>query len=104
MDELELLKRRVEVLETLVKGLLGGDELAVALTNTPIANLVLGKGCQVTMHSCPTGMAFYGDQDCIEEAEARLGELTDQAEELEGMIDELEDRLGDIRDELDKYE
>ena len=102
MDELELLKRRVEVLEALVKSLLSGDERVIHLTSTPIANLVLGKGSQVTMQSCPTGTVFYGDQDFVETAEARLQELTDQAEELEGMIDGLADRLDDIQNELDK--
>lgn len=104
MDELEQLKKRVAELETLVKGLLSGDERVINLTNVSIGNLVLGKGCQVTMRNCPSGTVFYGDQDCIEEAEARLDELEDQAGELEGMIDELEDRLGDIQDKLDKQE
>lgn len=101
MDELELLKKRVEELETLVKGLLCGDERVINLANIPIANLVLGKGCQVSMHNCPTGTVFYGDQDCIGEAEERLGDLADQAEELEGMIDALEGRLDDIQSGLD---
>ena len=97
MDELEMLKARVEELETLVKGLLSGDERAINLTGTPIANLVLGKGCQVTMHSCPSGMVFYGDQDSMEEAESRLDDLTGRAEELEGVIDEMENRLDGLR-------
>ena len=104
MDELELLKKRVEELETLVRALLSGDDRAISLTGLPIGHLVLGSGCQVTMQSCPTGTVFNGDQDCIGEAEARLDDLTAQAEELEALIDDMEDRLGDIRDELDKDE
>lgn len=104
MNELELLKKRVEELEMLVKGLLCGDERVINLANIPIANLVLGKGCQVTMQNCPLGTVFYGDQDCIEEVEERLGDLAGQAEELEGMIDDLEGRLDDIRSELDTQE
>lgn len=99
MDELELLKKRVEELETLVRGLLG-DGRAISLTGVPIGDLVLGSGCQVTMHGCPTGTVFYGDQNLLEEAETRLDELTAQAEELENMIDDLEDRLDDLRDNL----
>ena len=104
MDELELLKKRVDELEMLVRSLLGSDGHTVSLTGVPIGNLVLGKGCQVTMNSCPTGTVFYGDQDSIAEAETRLDELTAQAEDLEALIDDLEDRLDELRDELDKPE
>lgn len=95
---------RVEALESLIKSLMSGDERVINLSNTPIANLVLGNGCQVTMNSCPSGTVFYGDQDCIEAVETRLDDLTGQAEELESFIDDLEDRLDDLRDEIDKHE
>lgn len=96
MDELEILTKRVEELESLVKGLFGGDERVVRLSGIPVASLVLGKGCQVTMNSCPTGSVFFGDQDAIDEAESRLETLNDQADELDDKLDELEDRLEHI--------
>ena len=96
-----MLKKRVDELESLVKALLRGDERVTNLTGIPIANLVLGSGCEVNMQHCPLGTVFYGEQDCIEKAEERLSDLTDQAEELEGMIDDLENRPEDIRDEQD---
>ena len=95
---------RVEALESLVKSLLSGDKGTINLSNIPIANLVLGAGCQVTMNNCPSGTVFYGDQDCIEEVETRLENLIDQAEELESLIDDLEDRLDDLRDQIDEHE
>lgn len=104
MNELDLLKKRVDELETLLKALLGADGRAVDLTNAPIGNLILGTGCQVTMSNCPTGTVFHGDQDSLEAAEARLDDLMTQAEELEALIDDMEDRLEDIRDDLDKDE
>ena len=103
MSELDLLKKRVEELEALVKGLLG-DGRAVNLSGVPIAQLVLGQGCQVTMNNCPTGTVFHGDQDALEEAEARLDDLTAQADDLESVIGDLEDRLGHLRDEADQPE
>ena len=101
MDELEMLKKRVDELETLVKGLLSGDERVVHFNSVPIGNVVLGNGCQVSMHNCPSGLVFNGDQDSIEEAETRLADLTDQAEELEGLLDDLEGRLDDMKDCLE---
>ena len=97
MDELETLKRRVEELETLVKELLRGDERVVHLSGTPVGNLVLGQGCQVTMNNCPNGMVFFGDQDAMEDAEARLDDLSARAEEVSDMLDDLEARLDDIK-------
>lgn len=101
MDELELLKKRVDELESLVRALLGGDERVVNLKNTPIGNVVLGNGCQVTMQNCPNGLVFFGDQDAMEEAAFRLEELSDQADELSDKIDELEGRLKNVLSRLD---
>ena len=97
MDELELLKKRVDDLERLVRELLGGDERTVHLSGVPVGNLVLGQGCQVTMNNCPNGMVFFGDQDAVEDAESRLDDLSAQAEEVAGMLDDLEARLDDIK-------
>ena len=102
MNELELLKKRVEELESLVKALLNGDDRAINLTGVPIGSVTLGNGCQVTMNNCPTGTVFHGDHDSLEEAETRLDELTVQAEELGALIDDLETRLDDLRDDLDQ--
>ena len=101
MDELEALKKRVDELEALVKALLSGDERAVHLTGMPVGNLVLGQGCQVTMNDCPTGTVFFGDQDAVDGAEARLDDLAAQAEVVADMLDDLESRLDDLENRAD---
>ena len=104
MDELELLKKRVDELERLVKSLLNEDGRDVHLSGIPVGNLVLGKGCHVAMNSCPTGMAFFAEPDDVEKTESRLVSLTEQAEELESMLDDLEDRIDDLSDHLHEAE